>query len=150
VATSSVAIRPWQSLPQAGRVARKPVHTFHLRHYPFAIQPFMIAPVLPGETMKNLLMQSRVVLDPIKNPLIGWWLEYYWFYVKHSDMDARDNLQSLMLDPAFAVSAIQDTTADVNLYHAGAAGAVNWTQRRGGVEQFHDLNECSNVSDFWQ
>ena len=59
-------------LPQTGRVMRRPVHTFQLRQRPFAITPFMIAPVLPGETMKNLLLQSRAVTDPIKNPLVGW------------------------------------------------------------------------------
>ena len=71
---------------QATRVPRKPKHTFHIKHEPYAIQPFMIAPVLPGETLKNLLMQSRAVTDPIKNSLIGWWLDHYFFYVKLRDL----------------------------------------------------------------
>ena len=73
------------NLAQQRRVTRRPQHTFQLRHRPWEIQPFMLAPVLPGETMQNLLLQARVVTDPIKNPLIGWWCEHYVFYVKHRD-----------------------------------------------------------------
>lgn len=65
-----------------GRVTRKPVHNFNVETRPFQIQPVMIAPVLAGETLNNLLLQSRVVTMPLKNPLIGWWKEYYFFYVK--------------------------------------------------------------------
>ena len=64
-----------------GRKLRRPEHPFILRHKPWQIQPFLIAPVIPGETMSNLLMQARVVTDPINNPLIGWHIEYYYFYV---------------------------------------------------------------------
>ena len=72
---------------RTGRVTRGPRHSFNLRHRPFQIQPFLLAPVLPGETMKSLLLQSRAVTSPISNPLVGWWLEYYVFYVKHRDLD---------------------------------------------------------------
>lgn len=81
-----------------GRKMRRPQHTFNIRFKPFQIQPFMIAPVLPGETMKNLLLQSRTVTDPIWNSVIGWWLEHYFFYVKHRDLDDRDTLTAMMLD----------------------------------------------------
>ena len=43
-------------LKAAGRVLRSPRHTFQLRQRPFEITPFLLAPVLPGETMKNLLI----------------------------------------------------------------------------------------------
>jgi hypothetical protein len=64
-----------QSVPtgKTGRRARRPEHRFELASTPWAITPFLIAPVLPGDTMTNLLLQARVVSDPIKNPLIGWW-----------------------------------------------------------------------------
>ena len=80
-----MALNP-MAAPRVGRKLRSPIHRFHLRHYPFQLQPFMLAPVIPGETMKNLLLQARVVTDPIKNGLIGWWQEYYFFYVKHRDL----------------------------------------------------------------
>ena len=47
-----------QSARRTGRVTRSPRHTFQLRHRPFLLQPFMLAPVIPGETMKSLLLVS--------------------------------------------------------------------------------------------
>jgi hypothetical protein len=69
-----------------------------------------IAPVLPGETMKNLLLQARVVSDPIKNPLIGWWCEFYFFYVKHRDLDDRDVFTEMMVNPATTTSSLNEAT----------------------------------------
>lgn len=137
-----------QQLPSTSRVMRRPVHTFQLRARPYQIQPFLLAPVLPGETMKNCLLQSRVVTDPIKNPLIGWWSEYYIFYVKHRDLDERDTLTSLMLNPATDVSALRQTTAaDAKLYTA--LDQVKWTDmclRRVVEEYFRDEDEAWNLS----
>ena len=76
--------------PRSQRVPRRPQHTFYLRQVPFTIQPFMIAPVIPGETLQNLSFQARCVTMPVKNPIIGWWCEYYFFYVKLTDLDDRE------------------------------------------------------------
>ena len=75
--------------PYAGarRVMRNPAHPFKLRTKPYQIQPCMISPVLPGETMKNLVHMSRVVTKPIKDPLVGWWYENYVFYVRLRDIE---------------------------------------------------------------
>jgi hypothetical protein len=104
------------------RQLRRPRHTHQLRQRPWQIQPFMIAPVLPGETLKNLQLQSRTVTDPIKNPLIGWWLEYYYFYVKHRDLNERDTLMNMVLTNAS--TAALNAAADVPTYHA--AGMPNY------------------------
>ena len=76
-------------LPQQGRVLRRPQHPFQIRTRPWLLQPFFIAPVLPGETMENCLIQFRSVTDPIKSPLVGWWAEYYLFYVRHRDLQKQ-------------------------------------------------------------
>ena len=55
------------NLPQVGRKTRSPQHSFNLVNRPFGIYPFMIAPVLAGETLKSALMQSRVITDPIRD-----------------------------------------------------------------------------------
>lgn len=86
----------------------------------------MIAPVLPGETMKNLLMQARVVTDPIKNRLCGWWCEHYFFYVKHRDLDARDLLTGMMLDPATDLSSLKHSTGATWQYVAD--DCIDWVQ----------------------
>jgi len=106
-------------LSPVGRGLRNPEHTFHIRQKPWIIQPFMIAPVLPGETFKNLLLQSRVVSDPVKNPLIGWWIEYYFFYVKLRDLAGRETFENMMLDGELTTSAL-NTAADVATYHNDA------------------------------
>lgn len=113
-------------VPKMGRTMRRPQHRFQLKVRPWQIQPFMIAPVLPGETMKNLLLQARVVSDPIKNPLIGWWSEYYFFYVKHRDLYERDAFMDMFIDPSKDMSALK-STADVQTYHAG--GSINYTRK---------------------
>lgn len=117
-----------QSLSATGRVTRSPQHSFNLRTRPFAISPFMIAPVMPGETLKRFLMQARVVSDPVANPLIGWWKEYYWFYVKHRDLDDRDELTQMMLDPAWTIADVDSTTAVPQYYFAGNATVpqIDW------------------------
>lgn len=106
-------------LTKVGRKSRRPEHTFALRTRPWQIQPFMCAPVWPGETMKNLLLQARVVTDPIKNPLIGWWNEYYFFYVKLRDLEARDVLTNMLVTNAPSTSL--NSGAKMATYHYGNA-----------------------------
>lgn len=120
--------------PRVGRKMRKPQHSFHLRSRAFQIQPFMLAPVLAGETMKNLLFQSRCVTDPIKNPFIGWWKEYYFFYVKLTDLDfwfgtatdapgglVGERVKMLLGDPSFDKSTVYVDSATTAYYSEAAS-----------------------------
>lgn len=113
-----------RDLPQTGRVLRKPQHPFHLFHHPFVIQPFMIAPVLPGETLKQALVQSRAVSDPIKNSKIGAWLEHFLFYVPVSAMPNAATIMNMFVDETEAGLAV--STADVkSRYFAWGYDFVN-------------------------
>lgn len=113
---------------KTGRVARNPRHTFKVDLKPFEIQPILIAPVLPGETMKRMTFQSRVVTKPIVEPLVGWWLEYYFFYVKHRDLvDIADDLVEMALDPDKDMSAFAVGTASPRDY-AVVGQPINWTK----------------------
>lgn len=121
-------VNPTTRMPQVGRKVRKPQHRFQIEHRPFQVQPFAIAPVLPGETMKNALLQARVVTDPIKNKLVGWHIEYYLFYVKHRDLvDISATLQDMMLDLTVDVSTTYAEAANVKYNHPG--GTINWVRR---------------------
>ena len=111
-----------QQVPQVGRTSRRPSHTFSLAVRPYQIQPMMIAPVLPGDTMKNLLLQARVVTDPVRQPLVGWWAEYYFFYVKLRDLENRDDVTNMILTG----TALADDPADVKTYHNGTG--VDWVR----------------------
>lgn len=133
-------------VPKVGRRSRRPQHTWNVRHRPWQIQPFMIAAVLPGETMKSLLMQARVVTDPIKNPLIGWWIEYYFFYVKHRDLNDRDHFTQMMLQQDYDMSSL-NSAAKVETYH-GWTG-LDWVQKcveRITEEYFRDEDEAWNLA----
>lgn len=135
--------------PKVGRVQRRPVHTFNVMAYPYQIQPIFIAPVLAGETMANLLLQSRVVTDPINNPLIGWHQEYYVFYVKLTDLDfyankATDDPQGgvgervkmLLADPAF------NPAAPANAVPAGAGLFEHYNSKNTLVNQQNYVQRC--------
>lgn len=131
---------------KTGRVTRSPRHSFQLRHRPFLLQPFMLAPVIPGETMKSLMLQSRAVTSPIANPLIGWWLEYYFFYVKHRDLDGREDFTEMMLDIDKDMSGY-NASADATTYHM--AGRINWAAlclKRVTEEYFRGEDETWNTN----
>ena len=102
------------NLPQQKRRLRRPSHRFNVKAKPYEICPTVIAPVLPGETMSNLLLQARAVSDPIKEPLIGWHYEHYFFYcplpalVEHYDGGFGGSAQDLIdmfIDPTVDADA---------------------------------------------
>lgn len=124
------------------RVIRRPQHTFQIRTKAWVIQPFLIAPVLPGETMKSLMFQARCVTDPIANALVGWWNEYYFFYVKHRDLAIRDDATEMMINPAFDLDTAQAQALSIPHYHSTAG--ISWTHhclQRVVEEYFRNENE---------
>lgn len=112
--------------PQFQRRMRRPRHDFNVRHMPFTITPFLLAPVLPGETLKDGNLQSRCVTDPIKNPLIGWWLEHYVFYVPHGAMPQAQAWQDMVLTPDRDMTPNKTVAASLLNYHAG--NGIDWVQ----------------------
>lgn len=129
------------------RKLRNPIHTFNVKHMPFAIQPFMIAPVLPGETFKNLLLQSRAVTRPIVNPIIGWWLEYYFFYIQHRDLDGSQDFQSMVLNIEHSMAAQAPSGANPKYYNNTGAAGIDWVGqclKRVTEEYFRDEGEAWN------
>lgn len=134
-----------------GRVMRRPQHTFQIRQKPWQIQPFLIAPVLPGETMKNLMMQAKIVSDPISNRLIGWWAEQFFFYVKHRDLDDREQFTEMMLNPSWTPLLVDSAVDSVQLYYEGGTGTgtlyINWLEKclkRIVEEYFRDEGDAWN------
>lgn len=111
-----------QELQRSGRRNRRPTHTFNVKHKPFQLQPMLIAPVLPGETLRNLLLQDRCVTDPINNPLTGWHTEYYFFYVKLRDLPNWAEVEKMLLTDAYTLPG---ETVMREHFH-GNATAVDW------------------------
>lgn len=107
---------------QKARVPRRPRHSFFIQQRPYELTPFMIAPVLAGETMKNLLLQARAVTTTLKNRLIGHHLEHYFFYVKLRDLADRDDIVEMLMDTSG--TSVDTSTGDT--YHDCVSGAPKW------------------------
>jgi hypothetical protein len=75
--------------------------------------------------MRNLLLQARAVSDPVKSKLVGWWIEYYFYYVKHRDLGGRDTFSAMMLNPATSLAAFNQA-ASVDYYHATTT--ISWVK----------------------
>lgn len=137
-----------QATQQMQRRPRTPSHTHYVEFQPFHLQPFMIAPVLPGETLKNLTCSGRVITDPLATGpanILPWWHETYWFYVKLRDFDIRDDLEQMLLKNT-ALPAVDDPQS-FPTYHYGKGR--NFTQlalKRITEEYFRNEGEAWNAA----
>lgn len=134
------------------RRMRYPEHRWNVKHEAFEICPFLIAPVLPGETLRQALFQCRAVTDPLKSSLVGWWMEHYFFYVKITDLEdanvANDTtLRELFLDPQKSMASHAESTTNPLYYQADAD--IIWTEycHRAVVNHWF-RNEGEIYSDF--
>jgi len=131
---------------KTSRKQRQPKHKFLLTSKPMQIVPFMFAPVLPSETMKNCYFETRAVTDPIKNPLIGWSKEYYFFYIKITDL-LLDSLKQMFVDPdnSDATAAITSVANSQSFYGAkGAAYYESIAYQKIVAHWFRDEGEAWN------
>lgn len=121
---------------RTNRVSRRPQHRFNLKIKPYQIQPFCLAPVLPGETLTTAMLQSQAWSDPLASGVlrnIGWWNEYYLFYVKHRDLVGyeRDELSNQGLGSDLIDMIV--TNGNLNAHKVGA-DVVNTYTPKGGVD----------------
>lgn len=121
-------VRTLMSAPPTERVGRYPKHKFQVLDKPFALTPLMIAPVLPGETMQNLYFESRVITDPILNPIVGWKKEYFFFYVKVTDL-LNDTIRDMFIDPTNTDLTATLGVAANDFGHYTAKGSIDYLKR---------------------
>lgn len=142
---------------RTSRKSRRPQHRFNLKTKPFQLQPFMIAPVLPSESLKNMMLQSQVWSDPLAvGPMknVGWWCEYFFAYVKHRDLlgyeIATDGLGKDLIDMFVTNEALTGhVDADGNTWTYCPPGGVDFLQeamKRVIEEYFRDEGEAWNVA----
>lgn len=139
-------MRTLLSAPPTSRVGRYPKHPFMVRELAYTAQPFFIAPVLPGETMDNLYFESRVITDPVLNPIIGWKKQYFFFYVRITDL-LSDTIRDMFIDPTNTdLTATLGSASSSQVYYS-AKGGMNWAKRcveRITAEYFRDEGEAWN------
>lgn len=119
---------------------RRPQEPFNVRSRPFEITPFMIHPVLPNESLDNLLFQADAYSDPIVNRNLGWHANYQFYYiplmaltnVDYSSGNILDNYIATMMLTAGAAGSILTSSglttaaASVPLYQF--KGAMPWLE----------------------
>lgn len=107
--------------PTTSRVHRRPRHKFCIDTFPFAITPWLCAPVWPGETLVNAWFEVREVSSPIVSPLHGWGSEWYLFYCRLSDLVDYPEVMSMLIDPTNAelTGTGRGYDSDENFYHSG-------------------------------
>ena len=140
-----------QNASRQARKPRRPEHTWNIVTRPYGIYPFMIAPVLAGETLDSAVMQCRVQSDPVHSRLMGWHKEYYWFYVKLRDLDDRDTLANMLINPATSTTAIDTETAVTyhGFYATTGEPYLNFVEKclkRVTEEYFRDAGETWNTN----
>ncbi len=121
--TPRLVLQQSSALAPTDRIGRYPKHTFAVESKPFAVVPIGIAPVLPGESFKSVFMESRVITDPIKNPITGWKKDYFFFYVKAS---------SLFADPTLIRNMFTDLDDNSLLAGAAVANSKEYYTAKGG------------------
>lgn len=52
--------------------------------------------------------------------MLGWWLEHYWFYVRLTDLEGRDDFRSMLLTYGHSLASY-NAAANVKTYHPGPA-----------------------------
>lgn len=123
-------VRTLLSAPPTGRVGRYPKHPFNVKGLPYTLTPCGLARVLPGETLQNIYMESRLVTDPIANKLSPWALEYFVFYCRVTDL-LNDSIRDMFIDPDNV-----DLTATLGIASRDQA----WNTAKGGIDY---LKRCT-------
>lgn len=129
------------------RVGRRPQHRFNLITKPYQLQPFFIAPVFPGETLQNMMLQSQVWSDPLATGMknIGWWCEYTMFYVAHQHLAGWDT------DTTGIAKELADMfVSNASLASFQDADGEDWTYCYPGAVDF--VKECTKriVDEFFR
>lgn len=109
------------------RRMRRPMHPFAVASQPWRITPSMIAPVLPGDTLKEAMLRCRCITDPVISRHGGMWFENYLFYVRAHTLGT--NTEALFLDPTHTLSGLDieagDDTYDLWMWEVGKSAHAN-------------------------
>lgn len=136
-------------MPRRNRTPRNP---FAIKFIPYQIQPFFIHPVLPGETLKNALVQAKAVSAPIKNDLIGCNLEMFFYYIPARFLSDGDKYIQMMVDPTYdaVTNSLTSTTDAAATFFAASVTnpGINFVQEcleKVTEQYFRDEGEAWNT-----
>lgn len=136
-----------QLVKEANKVQRKgryPIHNHLIEYRPLQIAPFLIAPVLAGETLKNLNLQARVISDPLASGagnILPWWCEHYFYFVKARQL-IKTEFEAMVLE---GTKLTINDAASAPYMHPG--GGINWLKR--AVEFCVEEGGFRNEGEAW-
>ena len=110
--------------PAMKRRTRSPRIDYAGRTYAYALTPFLIHPVLPGETLKKAYWNMSAVSPPLISKLDGAHFDIWLFYVKASQLSNATEMINMFVDEA---ALTVDAAASRAYFHAG--NGVNFTQK---------------------
>lgn len=121
-----------QELAPTSRLTRKPKQKFFVRMRPYEITPFMLAPVLPGETLTNMFGEARIVSTPVVSPLAGTSSELYVFFVSFKALlagstDPGFDIEEMIVDPDNATNSYSASAEEI-FYQNHTGAGINWTK----------------------
>lgn len=109
------------------RAMRRPVHTAFVKQRPHQVQPIACLPVLAGDSVRGFDVEARVITDPLTSTVIGWWHELAAFYVRLTDFDEYDAIQSWMVNESpGSIAGMSYATAAWTYYRAGVGQGPDW------------------------
>lgn len=112
--------------PTGARSTRAPVHNFWVSQRPFEIQPVAIAPLLAGDSLRQARFEARVLTDPVKSAISGWWSEFFLFYVRMGDLEEADAARTFITTDAEYPATTGLLTADNAWTYYDGPGGVDW------------------------
>lgn len=110
-------VRLEEQTKTTSRSMRSPQHPFLLQLTPWMLQPCVLVPVLPGETMKNATFNARIISEPIRNAVTGWWAEFYLWYVRLADLEVADVVREAIIDPTKTMTSINKSPVQASYMH---------------------------------
>jgi hypothetical protein len=143
--TGATIVKP---LDKTDRVTRSPRHFYQTQQLAFALQPFCIAPVLPGETLTNFFNEARLLSDPIRNGMLGWKFHQFLFYVKASDL-LGDAIRDMFADPLNVdLAASQGIAVNDQTYYTAKGGVpyLELALKKITETYFRDEGEPWNIA----
>lgn len=139
-----------QRIKTQGRRQRRPKHTFNVRHIPYVIQPFMIAPVRPGETLVDMKATASAYSAPLASRNTGGWLEHMWFYVPVTAMPDATTIMNEFVDETQALTSLT-TSANAQYYYKGVTGSANWVDQcmRAVIAEYFRGDTEDGIREAW-
>lgn len=146
----ALQVQPVKRIKAAGRRQRRPKHTFNVRHLPYVIQPFMLAPVRPGETLVDMKTTLSAYSAPLASRNTGGWLEHVWFHVPVTAMPAATDIMNEFVDEAQALTSLT-TAANEQYYYKGVTGSANWVDQcmKAVVAEYFRGDTEDGVREAW-